>query len=124
MENGIKPKAETSAEGKSRKQNRGMMLRLPPEDWKKVEKLCVSYGESVQKLFRRFVTGVELPKTVLHPESTREILIGIARIGTNVNQIARRVNQGAQRGWYHEFEDVNRKLDEIKAMIGRQLGHC
>ena len=124
MENDFKLETETVEESKARKQNRGMMLRLPAEDWKKVEKLCASYGESVQKLFRRFVSGMEIPKVVLHPESTREILVGITRIGTNVNQIAKRVNQGAQRGWYHEFEEVSRKLEEIKAMIGRQLGHC
>lgn len=124
MDNEFKLESKTETEERPRKQNRGLMLRLPPEDWKKVERLCVSYGESVQKLFRRFVAGVELPKTVLHPENTREILVGITRIGTNVNQIAKRVNQGAQRGWYHEFEEVSRKLDEIKAMIGRQLGHC
>ena len=111
-------------DGPKRKQNPGMMVRMPPEDWRLAEKIAISYGETIQRLFRRFIHGVEIPKVVLHPEGSREILIAINRVGTNINQIARRINEGSRAGWYHEFQEASQELAKIRELIGSHLGYC
>ena len=47
-----------------RKKVPGIYVQLTEEEMKQVENLCISYGEKVQKLFRRLIFGVELPKVV------------------------------------------------------------
>lgn len=115
---------DTNDPMKKRKQNRGMMLRLPPSEWQKAEAIATSYGETIQKLFRKFVLGIEIPKVVLHPEGSRDLLSAVNRIGNNINQISKRMNEGSQRGWYHEFLQAAGELKEIKEMLRRHLGHC
>ena len=112
-------------EGKSkRKKVPGVYVQLTDEEMKQVENLCMSYGEKVQKLFRRLIFGVELPRVVLHPEGSREILSAVNRIGNNINQIARRVNEGAARGWYYEFEQAAKELAEVRSLLRKHLGYC
>jgi hypothetical protein len=107
-----------------RKKVPGIYVQLNDEEMKQVENLCISYGEKVQKLFRRLIFGVELPKVVLHPEGSRDLLTAINRIGNNINQIARRVNEGAARGWYHEFERAANELTDIRNLLRKHLGYC
>ena len=107
-----------------RKKVPSIYVQLTDEEMKQVENLCISYGEKVQRLFRRLIFGVELPKVVLHPESGRDLLTAVHRIGNNVNQIAKRVNQGVTRGWYHEFERTAEELNGIKELLRKHLGYC
>ena len=107
-----------------RKKVPGIYVQLTEEEMKQVENLCISYGEKVQKLFRRLIFGVELPKVVLHPEGSRDLLGAINRIGNNVNQIARRVNEGHTRGWYHESEKAAAAPSQNRNVLRKPPRHC
>ncbi len=106
-----------------RKQNRGVMVRLPPRELSKAEALARSFGISVQGLFRKFIGGTEIPKVILDHENGREILVSLNWIGNNINKVARKINVGSQRGWFHEFDRTAAELRETQSVLRRHLGY-
>ena len=111
-------------EKQKRKQKPAVLIRVSEEELRHMEKVATAYGETVQKLFRKFVNGLTIPKVVLHPEGAQSLLVAINRIGNNINQIARRMNEGNARGWYHEFNQAKDELGEIRNLLRAQLGNC
>ena len=114
---------EDESNKKEKKKGEQILVRLSPEEQAHIQKLTEAYG-SVQKLFRKLISGVSIPTVVLHPEGARGIISELKRIGNNINQISKHLNQGSSRGWYTEFEEAAADLKAIGDLLRKHLGHC
>lgn len=115
---------ESDENQKKKKKGAQVLVRLSPEEQAHIEKLEGSFGGSVQKIFRKVIMGLSIPTVVLHPETARALLSQVNRIGNNINQISKHMNQGSSRGWYTEFEEAAAELKAIGELLRRHLGHC
>ncbi len=75
-------------------------VRMSPEDYARVQKMCEATGESMPELFRKaLLKRKDLEQPALSKEDAHEIKVGLNRLGNNVNQIAKHYNAGERPGW-------------------------
>lgn len=101
-----------------------VLVRLNEREYSHALKLAKPLGGSVQNLFRKLIMGASVPTVVLDPEGARSIISELKRIGNNINQIARQMNEGISRGWYDEFEKAAAELSTIENLLRKHLGYC
>ncbi len=115
----------SSSDNENQKRTRNAIyIRLPEEQLKKLEEACRGEGPKPQQLLLWGLHAHLNPNFVSFDKSAAQILTSLNRIGNNVNQIARRVNAGVGRGWYQEFDQFVKELEEMRRMLGQALGHC
>ena len=66
--------------------------RLTEEEWQKLRKLCAVSGLPVSAVLRELICGVTICQRP--PKELHDLYTEINRIGTNINQIARKANAG------------------------------
>lgn len=68
---------------------RKMTFRLTEEEYKKIKEKVEEAGISQQQ----FLLKTALEKEIIHIKEYQELIFQIKKIGTNINQIARKANE-------------------------------
>ncbi len=93
-------------------------LRVTLNEQVQLEEIAKTYGLNVVEFVRRRALQKQLPKfTMLGLQ--RDLLIELSRIGNNINQMSKRVNQGHPnlKGIEDELMILKAKLNEIKSEL-------
>jgi len=74
--------------------NKNLMVsvRLTAEERNRLDEICAISGLSVSTVFRKWLHQEKIQQK--HPEEIYDLYVEINRIGTNINQIARKANAG------------------------------
>ena len=93
-------------------------LRVTLNEQVQLEEIAKTYGLNVVEFVRRRALQRQLPKFTM-PGLQRDLLIELSRIGNNINQISKKVNQGNPnlKGLEEELLNLNKKLNEIKNQL-------
>ena len=83
-----------------------------------IEQIAKTYGLNVVEFIRRRALQKQLPKFTMSGLQ-RDLLIELSRIGNNINQMSKKVNQGNPnlKGLEEELLNLNKKLNEIKNQL-------
>ena len=69
-----------------------LSVRLKPTEHQKLKQLCEDSGLPASTVIRQLIAGAEVrPRRT---KELKELYLAINRIGTNINQIARKINAG------------------------------
>ena len=69
-----------------------LSVRLKPAEHQKLKQLCQDSGLPASTVIRQLLVGAEVrPRRT---KELKELYLAVNRIGTNINQIARKVNAG------------------------------
>jgi len=93
-------------------------LRVTLNEQVQLEEIAKIYGLNVVEFVRRRALQKQLPKFTMSGLQ-RDLLIELSRIGNNINQMSKRVNQGNPnlKGLEEELLNLNKKLNEIKNQL-------
>lgn len=104
----------------TRKRNKKIGLWVSDEEYEALENLILTSGLSKQSFILnacfngKVSTKEEIDAIKDYQKAVDELTNQIRMIGTNINQLARRVNQGGMVPTLHELYDLSNKLNEIK----------
>jgi chemotaxis protein histidine kinase CheA len=88
-------------------------VRFTADEFDQIRNAAELSGESIPRLLKMsFFRGRKL-RLLFDKSDAHAICSELRRIGNNVNQIARNVNNGALEGWHSEFAEVAQRLSEI-----------
>ena len=98
-------------------------VRFTDQEFHKIDRAARSIGRSIPWILKTafFNSGELCP--AFDKESARSLQVELNRIGNNINQIARQINQGLARGWNSEFEKINSQLTQIVQFMAVRLGN-
>ena len=90
--------------------------RLTEEEWQKLRKLCAVSGLPVSAVLRELIRGVTIRQRP--PKELHDLYTEINRIGTNINQIARKANAGfATKDDMRELKLLMRAIEQRMAKV-------
>ena len=69
-----------------------LSVRLKPTEHQKLKQLCQNFGLPASTVIRQLITGAEVRPR--RSKELKELYLAVNRIGTNINQIARKANAG------------------------------
>lgn len=69
-----------------------LSVRLKPTEHQKLKQLCQNSGLPASTVIRQLITGAEVRPR--RSKELKELYLAVNRIGTNINQIARKANAG------------------------------
>lgn len=94
-------------------------VRLDDTQARKLVQLCETSGLPVSTVMRKLISGVPIQQRP--PGELHELYVEINRIGTNINQIARKANAGfATREDIQALKFLMGRIDEKMARIAEQ----
>lgn len=111
----------------TRKRNKKIGLWVSDEEYEALENLILTSGLSKQSFILnacfngKVSTKEEIDAIKDYQKSVDELTNQIRMIGTNINQLARRVNQGGMVPTLHELYDLSNKLNEIKRDVNSNI---
>lgn len=111
----------------TRKRNKIIAFRVSDEEYEAIQKLILASGLSKQAygvnafLNAKVSTNEEIEAIEAYTRSLNELRSQIRKIGNNINQIARRINQGGMTPTLHELYDLANKMNEIKNLVNRNI---
>ena len=94
-------------------------LRLTAQERHALDAVAAAQGQSPAAYLRSRLTGVAVPRSVV-PALDPALLVALSRIGSNLNQIARRLNAGdaLQPDELPEaLQDLASALDRIEVLV-------
>ena len=93
-------------------------LRVTLNEQVQLEEIAKTYGLNVVEFIRRRALQKQLPKFTMSGLQ-RDLLIELSRIGNNINQMSKRVNQGNPnlKGLESELSNLHKQLNEIKNQL-------
>ena len=94
-------------------------VRFSDEEHLAIQKLALEHGESIPELLKKCFFGNPPKQPIVSDENARAIMIGLNRIGNNLNQIARKVNTGFREGFISAFDEVR---DDLRALKNFAVG--
>ena len=91
-------------------------LRVTLNEQVQLEEIAKMYGLNLIEYIKRRALQKQLPKFTMSGLQ-RDLLIELSRIGNNINQMSKRVNQGNPnlKGLESELSNLHKQLNEIKA---------
>lgn len=111
----------------TRKRNKKIGLWVSDEEYEALENLILTSGLSKQSFILnacfngKVSTKEEIDAIKDYQKAVDELTNQIRMIGTNINQLARRVNQGGMVPTLHELYDLSNKLNEIKRDVNSNI---
>jgi aromatic ring-opening dioxygenase LigB subunit len=98
--------------GENRKDNRQIKFRVSDLEFQNLEQMATDFGMSVPSFCKKKAQGVKMRPPKIDREGAFEIAKELRAIGVNVNQLARKANEGRNISAL-EVEAVERQLNEI-----------
>ena len=103
-------------EGGGTRKKHMVSARLTGEEWQKLRKLCAVSGLPVSAVLRELICGVTIRQRP--PKELHDLYTEINRIGTNINQIARKANAGfATKDDMRELKFLMRAVEQRMAKV-------
>ena len=94
-------------------------VRLNTAEREKLRQLCAVSGLPVSAVLRELISGVTIRQRP--PGELHELYLEINRIGTNINQITRKVNAGfATKDDMKELKFLMRVIEQKLAKVAEQ----
>ncbi len=94
-------------------------VRLNAEEREKLRQLCAVSGLPVSAVLRELISGVTIRQRP--PGELHELYLEINRIGTNINQITRKVNAGfATKDDMKELKFLMQVIEQKLAKVAEQ----
>lgn len=97
-------------------------VRLTEEEYQRISKEQRITGKSIPWLLKNAYFKGPLCAPLMSVEEQRAVFVELRRIGTNINQIAKRVNAGFREGWNDEIERTCRELSIVRQYIAGIYG--
>ena len=93
-------------------------LRVTLNEQVQLEEIAKANGLNLVEYIRRRALKKQLPKFTMSGLQ-RDLLIELSRIGNNINQMSKRVNQGNPnlKGLESELSNLHKQLNEIKNQL-------
>ncbi|UGS21824.1 plasmid mobilization protein [Flavobacterium cyclinae] len=93
-------------------------LRVTLNEQVQLEEIAKANGLNLVEYIRRRALQKQLPKFTMSGLQ-RDLLIELSRIGNNINQMSKRVNQGNPnlKGLESELSNLHKQLNEIKNQL-------
>ena len=107
--------------GANKTHNKDYMVsaRLTAVEREKLRQLCAVSGLPVSAVLRQLISGVTIRQRP--PGELHELYLEINRIGTNINQITRKVNAGfATKDDMKELKFLMRTIEQKMAKVADQ----
>ena len=106
-----------SSGSETRKRNKLVALRLTDEEHEAIHQRCDDYGVSIGQLVRVQCLEQPMPKRRVRrvapdAQAVARLLGEVGKVGSNVNQIARHLNQGDAV----ELDELRHALDTVSAL--------
>ena len=98
--------------GENRKESRQIKFRVNDDEFEKLEQIANSFQMSVPAFVKAKAQGARMRPPKIDREGAFEIARELRSIGVNVNQIAKRLNQG-QNVSMEQLEGLERQLNGI-----------
>ncbi|WP_224771322.1 plasmid mobilization protein [Metabacillus idriensis] len=96
----------------NRKENRQIKFRVSDLEFQKLEQAATSFGMSVPSFCKKKAQGVKMRPPKLDRAGAFEIAKELRAIGVNVNQLAKKANEGKNVSAL-DVQAVERQLNEI-----------
>lgn len=100
-----------------RKRQHQVLLRLSGEELQQLQELVKKSGMTQQEYFRR----AALQQRITNTDGIRTLVPELKKIGSNLNQVARRANMGIPATW-EELLQIRKELSEVWQLL-RQFLH-
>ena len=93
-------------------------IRVTLNEQVQLEEIAKANGLNLVEYIRRRALQKQLPKFTMSGLQ-RDLLIELSRIGNNINQMSKRVNQGNPnlKGLESELSNLDKQLNEIKNQL-------
>ena len=108
----------------SRSDNHQINIRVNEVQYAKIQVSARIMGLSVSKYCKHLVMQSKLRDPKFSDEEYHQLIVNLSRIGNNINQMARRLNQADSEIASEELAMLNTtlsKLDDEVAMVWQQL---
>ena len=92
-------------------------VRFTDEEYARVHEDAEAYGKTVPEMIKGVYFGKNLARPVLNRDDAQRVLAALARIGNNVNQIARQLNSGFRQGFNPAIQEVRDAVVALRHFI-------
>jgi hypothetical protein len=103
-----------------RKEDNQISFRVSYNDYIKIEDSAKAFNLSVAAYSKKKIKGSRMTYPKIDREGAKTIALELRRIGSNVNQIAKHLNQGGRTS-KDELEGIQKELKEIWLTLSDQL---
>jgi len=97
----------------ARKRGKSVLVRMTEEEFEKIEKK--SYKSKLSK--QDYILKSSLDKEILVIEGIQDLVIQLSKVGTNINQIARKVNTGEIDDCSFQLDGIGKELSEVWQLL-------
>ena len=100
--------------------NRIVRFRVSEEDVTKLKDLAKARGLSLSDMIRRSALSVRMPSRTFdhtHAVLLARMLGELGRVGSNMNQLARRSNAGKLEGYQRQLSETITEIDMLRSRI-------
>ena len=100
-------------------------VRFSDQEAKRIAKMQEVTGLSAPTLLKKALfQRQDLERPLMRPEDALKLMVELNRQGNNLNQIARRVNEGVKAGWDSAFNSLTRAYVDLRRMLSVGNGRC
>lgn len=96
-----------------RKRNKGVVVRMTESEFEKIEKKSSQAKLTKQEYL--LMTGLD--KEIIVIDGIKDLVLQLTKVGTNLNQIARKVHTGEIDDCSLELDGIGRELSEVWQLL-------
>ncbi len=97
-------------------------VRFSDDEFKRIKRDAALLGRTIPWLLKETYFKGEIESPILIKEDAMKIMTALARIGNNLNQIARKLNSNFREGFHDGITDALSDLESMKMFIGGAYG--
>ena len=101
--------------------NSNFYFRLSDKEYAQLEKKAKQAGLGKSSLLRKYINE-EMPMDIELQEQLQNLMVGLGRIGNNINQIARKWNESGSD--YRDIAFLREQMDELYTCFGEVRAYC
>ena len=94
-----------------------LSFRVNEEEYQKLQERVQESGKNQQE----YILSCVLDKKIVNTDGIKELIPELKRIGNNLNQIAKRCNEGGDRKSTREVREQGEELKQVWQLLRRYL---
>lgn len=107
--------------GENRKENRQIKFRVNDDEFERLEQMAQEMQMSVPAFVKAKAQGARLRPPRINREGAFEIARQLRGIGNNVNQLARKANEGNVISQQEELHEIKKELQALWQQFSEAL---